>query len=55
MNHASGGGSEIIIGLIELGRIRYFWVMPWWLKMPIVQQTALAAVTNLAGGLALAQ
>jgi hypothetical protein len=55
VNHGSGGGSsEIIIGSIELDRIRYFEEMPWWLKIPIVQQTALAAVTNLEEGLALA-
>jgi len=29
--------------------------MPWWLKTPILQPTALAAETNLAEGLALAQ
>ena len=54
MNHGSGGSSEIIIGSMELDGIKYFWEMPWWLKMPIVQQTALTAVTNLAEGLALA-
>ena len=58
MNHRSGGGgggggsSEIIIVSVEL--IRYFREMRWWLKIPIVQQTALAPVTNLAEELALA-
>jgi len=56
VNHGRGGSGEIIIGSVELGRIRSFQEMPWWLKMPAVQQTALAAaVTNLAEGLALAQ
>jgi len=54
VNHGRGRSSEIIIGSMELDRIKYFWEMPWWLKMPIVQQIALVAVTNLAEGLALA-
>jgi hypothetical protein len=33
----------IIIGSVELNKIRYFQEMPWWLKMPVVQRTALAA------------
>jgi len=55
VNCGSGGSSDIIIGSVELDSIRYFREVPWWLKMPGVQQTALAAaVTNLAEGLALA-
>jgi hypothetical protein len=55
VNHGSGSRSDIIVGSIVLDRIRYFREMPGWLKMPVVLWTALAAVTNLAEGLALAQ
>ena len=39
----------------KFDKIRYFDEMPWWLKTSILVPTALAAVTNLALGLALAQ